>query len=163
MTSTYALFRRLTTPSPRAGRLLFSAAYLARVPYFRSVRPVVQIMEPHRAAVRIRRRRATKNHIGTLHAIAAADGLEAAMGLLAEATVPQGRRWIPAGIRLDYLSKTPGDVLCLAETEPADWDQPTPFRLDVRVTAQLISDGSVVVEGVIPVHVADRSRAPVGR
>lgn len=157
MTATYTLFRRMTTRSPRAGRLLFSAAYMARVPYFRSVRPVVQIMEPHRAAVRIRRRRATKNHIGTLHAIAVANGLEAAMGLLAEATVPEGQRWIPAGIELDYRAKTPGDVLCLAETEPADWDRPTPFRLDVRVTAQLVSDGSVVVQGVIPIHVADRS------
>ncbi|MHB1009117.1 MAG: DUF4442 domain-containing protein [Propionibacteriaceae bacterium] len=31
-----------------------------------------------------------RNHIGSLHAIAAVNGLEAAMGLLAEATWPPG-------------------------------------------------------------------------
>jgi hypothetical protein len=27
------------------------------------------------------------------------------MGLLAEATLPEGTRWIPKGIRLDYVAK----------------------------------------------------------
>ncbi|MDR8019793.1 hotdog fold domain-containing protein [Nesterenkonia aerolata] len=159
MSETYALYRRLTSKSAGLGRIAFSAAYMLKVPYFRTVRPMVQSIEPHRAVVRIRRRWSTKNHIGTLHAIAVANGLEAAMGLLSEATVPDHQRWIPKGIHLDYLAKTPGDVECLAETSPEDWAQTPPFQIDVRVSARLISDGTTVVEGTIPIHVSERTRS----
>lgn len=109
-------------------------------------------MAPHRAVVQIKKRRAVHNHIGTLHAIAIANGLEAAMGLLAEATVAKGMRWIPRGIQLDYLAKVPDDVRCLAETDAQDWDKDAPFQVEVRVSAHL-RDGIEVVRGLIPIWV----------
>ncbi|WP_417218036.1 hotdog fold domain-containing protein [Arthrobacter sp.] len=154
MASTYDLYRNLAARP--LGRRIFSAAYRLKVPYFRSVRPRVVEMSPHRAVVQLRKRRALHNHLGTLHAIAIANGLEAAMGLLAEATVGPRRRWIPKGITLDYLAKVPGDVRCLAETDPRDWDHETPFEVEVRVGAQL-RDGTVVVRGTIPIWVTDRT------
>ncbi|GAB3707668.1 hotdog fold domain-containing protein [Mariniluteicoccus flavus] len=150
MTSTYDLFRRLE--SKPFGKRAFSLAFMAKAPYFASVRPNVLVMEPHRAVVTIRKRRAVQNHIGTVHAIAIANGLEAALGLLCEATVPTGMRWIPKGIALDYLAKVPTDVRCEARTEPTDWGRETPFQVDVRVAAY-VRDGSEVVTGTIPVWV----------
>lgn len=79
------------------------------------------------------------------------------MGLLAEATLPEGTRWIPKGIRLDYVAKVPGDVRCLAETDPADWEQPHPCEVPVRVTAHL-RDGTEVVRGVIPLWLSEARR-----
>lgn len=45
----------------------------------------------------------------------------AAMGALAEATVPAGMRWLPKRMEVDYLAKASSDLICVAETTEADW------------------------------------------
>ena len=102
------------------GKRAFSLLFASKAPYFRTVRPQVRDVRPHHAELSIRKRRAVQNHIGTLHAIAVCNGLEAAMGLLAEATTPKDRRWIPKGMQVAYLAKSTTDLLCVAETEPAE-------------------------------------------
>jgi hypothetical protein len=94
-----------------------------------------------------------QNHLGTLHAIAVCNGLEAAMGLLAEATTPNGRRWIPKGMQVSYLAKSTTDLLCVAETDPADWAQVGDVPVRVRAVR---TDGVVVVEGVITIYVSEK-------
>lgn len=151
MPDTYALYRRLAARP--GGRRAFSVLFARKAPYFRTVRPVVRDVAPHRAEVVVRKRRAVLNHIGTVHAIAVCNGLEAAMGLLAEATTPADRRWIPSGMEVSYLAKSTTDLLCVAETDPADWAELGP--VPVRVKA-IRADGTVVVEGVITIHVSER-------
>ena len=109
-------------------------------------------MEPHHAEVVVPFRQAVKNHIGTLHAIAAVNGLEAAMGLLAEATCPADKRWIPVGMTVRYTAKSTTDLLCVAETDEADWEQ---GDVPVRVKA-VRRDGVVTVEGVITIRISAR-------
>lgn len=150
MPQTLDLYRRLAAKP--LGKQLFSKAYAFKAPYFRSVRPQVRTMEPGRGEVVVRKRRSVQNHIGTLHALAVANGLEAAMGLACEATVPEGMRWIPKGIQLEYITKVPGDVLCRATTEAPQWEKEPPFQVDVACSA-LLRDGTEVVRGVIPVWV----------
>lgn len=151
MTSTYQLYQRLTAKP--FGRQLFALGFMARAPYFATVQPQVREMAPNRGVVRIRKWKGVQNHIGTIHAIAVANGMEAAMGLLAEATVRPGTRWIPKGIQLEYITKVPSAVDCVAETDPADWDQPTPHEVQVRVTGKLADGRTEVVKGVIPLWV----------
>ena len=67
------------------------------------------------------KRRAVHNHLGTVHAIAVCNGLEAAMGALAEATIPADKRWIPKGMTVAYTAKATSDVTCVAETDPEQW------------------------------------------
>ncbi|RYG77154.1 DUF4442 domain-containing protein [Yimella sp. RIT 621] len=154
MASTFQMYRQLE--SKPLGKSAFSLAFMLKAPYFATVRPKVEVMEPHHGVVTIRKRRGVQNHIGTVHAIAVANGLEAAMGLLCEATTPKGMRWIPRGIQLDYIAKVPTDVRCEARTDIADWDKQPPFQVDVRCTA-CVDDGSEVVSGVIPVWVTAKS------
>lgn len=156
MNKTHALYKKLTSKNDALGKAAFSAAFALKAPYFRTIAPRVQAMEPHRGVVRIKKWWGVQNHIGTVHAIAIANGMEMAMGLLAEATTPDTMRWIPKGIQLDYVAKTPGDVECVAETSPGDWAQEPPFTVDVRVTGRLVADGTVAVRGVIPIHVSSR-------
>lgn len=151
MTKAYDSYQKISAKP--LGRQAFSVGLMLKAPYFSTVRPWIKELRPNYAAVRIRKRWRVQNHIGTVHAIAVANGLEAAMGLLAEATIPAGLRWLPRGIALDYLTKTPGAVTCVAETDPADWTRDTPFDLAVRVSAHL-DDGTVVVRGTIPVYVS---------
>ena len=85
------------------------------------MRPQVRDVRPHHAELTIRKRRAVQNHIGTVHAIAVCNGLEAAMGCSPRPRPRRDRRWIPKGMQVSYLAKSTTDLLCVAETDPADW------------------------------------------
>ena len=143
----------------RAGRLpagnrLFSRLFARRAPYFGSIRPRFTVIEPNHAELVIPDRRRVHNHLGTVHAIALCNGLEAAMGALAEASIPRDRRWIPQGMQVSYPAKATSDITCVAETDPAAWTGEDP-DVPVRVRG-LRDDGTVVVEGVISLWVTAR-------
>ena len=145
------LFRRLSRVP--GGRWAFSKAVCRRAPYFGTIRPSVRAVESGYAAVALPKRRAVENHIGTVHVIAVCNGLEAAMGLLAEATTPRGMRWIPKGMEVAYVAKATSDLLCIAESDPALWTEPGDVAVNVRAEGE---DGVVVVEGTISVYVSAR-------
>jgi acyl-coenzyme A thioesterase PaaI-like protein len=136
------------------GRRLFSLLFSLKAPYFASVRPRFTELRPNHAELVIRKRRRVQNHIGTVHVIAICNGLEAAMGALAEATVPAGKRWIPKGMEVSYAAKATSDITCVAETDPEQWTGDDP-DLPVRVRG-VRDDGTVVVEGVIRLWVTDK-------
>ena len=106
---------------PIVGDRLFSFAFSQVAPYFWSIRPRFTVIEPNHAEVVIPKRRGVKNHIGTVHAIALCNGLEAAMGVLAEASIPKNKRWIPKGMEVSYTAKATTDITCIAETDPEQW------------------------------------------
>ena len=151
MPDTYALYGSMAARP--LGRRAFSVLFASKAPYFRTVRPQVREVRPHHAELSIRKRRAVQNHIGTVHAIAVCNGLEAAMGLLAEATTPKDRRWIPKGMQVSYLAKSTTDLLCVAETDPADWAGTGDVPVRVRAVR---TDGTVVVRGVITIYVSEK-------
>lgn len=134
------------------GKAVFSVLFSFKAPYFATVRPRFVELRPNYAELRIHKRRRVQNHIGTVHVIAIANGLEAAMGALAEASVPPGRRWIPKGMSLEYTALANSDIVCTAETDPAAW---AGDQVPVAVTARR-ADGEVVVRGVIELHISDR-------
>ena len=135
------------------GARAFSLLFAQKAPYFASVRPRFTEIRPNHAALVIRKRRRVHNHLGTVHAIAVCNGLEAAMGLLAEATTPPNRRWIPKGMTVSYLAKSTTNLLCTAETDPADWEVVGDVPVRVRAVR---TDGTVVVDGIITIYVSER-------
>ena len=139
-----------------AGDLLFSRLFSLRAPYFATVRPRFVELRPNYAELTIAKRRGVQNHLKTVHVIAICNGLEAAMGALAEASVPATKRWIPKGMDVRYTAKADSDISCIAETDAAQWAGDDP-DVPVRVRA-LRDDGTVVVEGVIRLWVTDRPR-----
>jgi acyl-coenzyme A thioesterase PaaI-like protein len=106
------LFHRLGGSAP--GRWLFSRLICLRAPYFRSIAPRVEKLEPGLCIVRMRDRRAVRNHIGTVHAIALCNMAELAAGLATDATLPDGMRWIPKGMTVRYLRKATGVMTATA-------------------------------------------------
>ncbi|QCW51551.1 DUF4442 domain-containing protein [Nocardioides dongxiaopingii] len=137
------------------GKRVFSLAFSRKAPYFASIRPRFAEIGPHRAELRIVRRRRVTNHLGTVHAIALCNGLEAAMGALAEATVADDERWIPQGMEVRYTAKAAGDVTCVAETTAADWAGEGPRQVAVTCRGAL-DDGTTVIEGTIRLWVTPR-------
>lgn len=137
-----------------AGPRVFSRVFALRAPYFGSVRPRFTVIEPDHAELVVRDRRRVHNHLGTVHAIALCNGLEAAMGALAEASIPRGKRWIPKGMQVSYTAKATSDVTCIAETDPLAWAGGDP-DVPVRVRG-VLDNGTVVIEGVISLWVTER-------
>ena len=136
------------------GRRIFSLLFSQKAPYFATVRPRFVELRPNYAELVIRKRRGVQNHIGTVHVIAICNGLEAAMGALAEATVPADRRWIPKGMDVEYTAKATSDITCIAETDAAQWTGDDP---DVPVRVRGVrEDGAVVVQGVIKLWVTEK-------
>jgi acyl-coenzyme A thioesterase PaaI-like protein len=106
------LFRRLGGSAP--GRWLYSRLICLRAPYFGSISPRVEKLEPGSCIVRMRDRRAVRNHIGTVHAIALCNMAELAAGLATDATLPDSMRWIPKGMSVRYLRKAVGVMTATA-------------------------------------------------
>jgi len=156
MSQLYKLWNA-TSPIPVVGKRVFSFAFSKKAPYFGSIHPRVIALRPNYAEVVVPNRRSNHNHIGTVHAIALCNGLEMAMGALAEASIPAGKRWIPKGMEVSYTAKATTDIRCIAETDQAQWDGDDP-DLPVRVKG-VREDGTVVVEGVIKLWVTAKTSA----
>ena len=141
-TTTFRMWQRLERLP--TGSRLFSAAAMARVPYFASVLPHVRRMEPGLAEVEVPKWFFVHNHLHTVHAIASCNAAEMAMGMLMEATVPTTHRWIPKSMNVQYLQKATTSLRAIARVDPPDF--------------AAIVDG---VELVVPVSVTDRSDTEV--
>jgi acyl-coenzyme A thioesterase PaaI-like protein len=152
MTQVLSLWKKLSAVP--GGKRVFGIGFTRRAPYFATVKPQFVEIRPNYAELVVPNRRAVHNHIGTLHAIALCNGLEAAMGALAEATIPSDKRWIPKGMDIAYTAKADSDVTCIAETDPEQWTGDDP-DLHVRVKG-LRRDGDVVIEGVIRLWVTPK-------
>ncbi|BBY44016.1 hotdog fold domain-containing protein [Mycolicibacterium celeriflavum] len=141
-TSTYRAWKRLS--GMPGGSRVFSAAVIARVPYFASIVPHVVRMEPGYAEVTVPKWFFVHNHLHTVHAIASCNAAEMAMGMLMEATVPASHRWIPKAMHVEYLDKATTSLRAQARLAPPDFSS--------------ITDGTDVV---VPVSVVDRAGTEV--
>lgn len=96
------------------GRQLFSRALSLKAPYFSSISPLVTELAPGHCVVRMKKRRAVTNHIGTVHAIAMCNMAELSGGLVTEVSLPAALRWIPKGMTVEYLKKAETDLVATA-------------------------------------------------
>src|SRR5579859_959072 len=110
--SLLSLYQRITRWP--CGHWLFSRAVCLRAPYFATITPYFVALEPGRCEVHMRDRRRVHNHIGTVHAIALCNLAELSAGVMAEATLPSGVRWIPKGMSVEYLSRAKGSMHAVA-------------------------------------------------
>lgn len=102
------LWRRLSALP--GGRWLFSKLFAWRVPYSGSVSPMILHLEPGHARVRIVERRALRQHLGSVHAIAIMNTAEMASGLAMNAGLPEGMRGIVTKIGIQYFKKGRGEL-----------------------------------------------------
>lgn len=152
MTDTYIMRTYKKALKLPFGAQIFSAYAARKAPYFQTVRPLVTRLEPNHCDILIKKRRAVQNHIGTMHVIAIANGLEMAMGFMAEASIPPNLRWIPKGMTLEYPAKARTDLTCTASVDPSAW---TAGNLDVTVVAR-DTQGVAVVTGMIHLWISEK-------
>ena len=110
------LFRTLAQV-PVLGAPFFAKAVTLVAPYFATISPRFLVLEPGRAEVAMKNRRAVHNHIGTVHAIAVCNLCELAAGTMIESTLPRELRWIPRGMTVRYLKKADTDLIARTQME----------------------------------------------
>ncbi|MEX1220490.1 MAG: hotdog fold domain-containing protein [Idiomarina sp.] len=134
------------------GRQIFSLFFAQKAPYFKTIKPLITELRPNYCQLEFKKRKAVQNHIGTVHAIALCNGLEMAMGALAEASIPKHLRWIPKAMTVNYTAKADSDIRVVATLDPELWQVG-----DVPVQVQAFrADGKVVIEGQIHIYVSEK-------
>ncbi len=134
------------------GNRLFSSIVCRTAPYFASASPLVTLLEVNHCECVIKKRKRVTNHINTMHVIAICNGLEMAMGVMAEASVPDHLRWLPKGMNVEYTAKASTDIRCVAKMNPEDWQA---GEQQVTITAFDLND-TIVVKGTIRLWISEK-------
>lgn len=115
------------------GRWLFSRAVCFKAPYFASIHPTILALENGRCEARIPHRRSMQNHLGSVHAIALCNLAELCAGVMVDASIPPGMRWIPKGMTVQYLKRAMGPQTGIAQPAQPIVAAGAGYELPVRV------------------------------
>lgn len=118
-----------------AGKWTFSKMICLKAPYFGSISPTFEKLDTNYCEIRIPKKRAVLNHIGTVHAIAMCNMAELAGGTMTEVTVPSSHRWIPKGMTVEYLKKADTDLVAIATPAETNfqWNAGSDYLVNVDV------------------------------
>ena len=121
-------------------------------PYFSTIDPQFMDMRPGYVEVCIKNRKEIQNHLGSIHAAAMCNVAELVGGMLTEISLPEGKRWIPSAMNVQYLAKAKTDLKAIAEGSGIDWT--TPGRLTIPVDL-FDTDGNKVFAAQIIMNIKD--------
>lgn len=136
------------------GQHLFSWYAARRAPYFKTIHPLVTHLSENHCECLLKKRKSVTNHIGTVHVIAICNGLELAMGFMAEASIPKHLRWIPKGMQVNYTAKAETDITCRVKISADMWQLG-----DMEVPIEAVDiNGKVVVDGTITLWISNKDK-----
>ncbi len=137
----------------RLGRWFFARTVCRRAPYFGTIKPRFIELRPGACKVSMANRKAVRNHLGTVHALAIGNLCELAAGMVTEVSVPPTLRWIPRGMTIEYLRKAQVAVTATARLDKSEWTDTQSVGVPVSVVD---ANGTEVVRAVISMYVSPK-------
>jgi acyl-coenzyme A thioesterase PaaI-like protein len=126
-----ALWRSLS-PLP-FGPSLFMFVFGRMVPYSGALGARVRRLEPGRVQLELTDRRALRNHLDSIHAVALVNLGELASGLAMTTGLPAGVRGIVVGIDARYLKKARGTLSVDCEVTVPELRENTDFDVHAEI------------------------------
>ena len=118
------------------GKALFSRLVGRMAPYTGSIHAHVSVLRAGYAEVTLQDRRAVRNHLDCVHAIALANLAELAGNVALAYSLPDDARFIVAGMEIEYTKKARGTITAIGEppvprtSARAQYDVPVTLRDD---------------------------------
>src|SRR5215203_1756417 len=116
------------------GKRVFSHLVGRMAPYTGSIHATVTVLRAGYAEVQMQDRRAVRNHLDCVHAIALANLAELAGNVALAYSLPDDARFIVSGMEIEYLKKARGTITAIGEppiprtSARAQYDVPVTLR-----------------------------------
>ena len=104
----------------RLGRRLFSRTLGRFAPYTGTIGARVEELEPGHSLVTMRDRKAVRNHLNSVHAVAMANLTEVSGSLAIIASMQPNTRMIPVRLETEYVKKARGLLTAEGSCEPPE-------------------------------------------
>ncbi len=123
------------------GSWLFSRLIARNVPYSGTISARVEELGEGTSRVRMRDRRAVRNHLSSIHACAQVTLGELASGLAMLSRLSDDARAIVTGLEIEYLKKARGTLVAHGESPPVE----AGVKREYVVTAELLDASGTAV------------------
>ena len=131
--------------SKPGGKVLFSRLFGAMVPYTGSIKPEILELRAGYCRLRMRDRKAVRNHLNSVHAIALINLAEAASGLAMNYGLPDSARGIVTKLEIEYLKKARGTLTATCECGVPDVTEDR----EIQVVSDIANEAGEVVARAI--------------
>jgi len=115
------------------GKTLFSRAIGLMAPYSGSIGARVEELARGRSRVSMADRRAVRQHLGSVHAVALVNLAELCGNLAVAYSLPDGMRFIVAGLSIEYLKKARGRITATCELDLPPLDEKREIQVPVSL------------------------------
>jgi acyl-coenzyme A thioesterase PaaI-like protein len=139
------------------GRWLFSFLLGCMVPYSGSIRPRVLELKAGHARVAMADRRAVRNHLRSIHAIALINLAEVTSGLAMLSGLDPAARGIVTSISMEYLKKARGRLLGSSQCTPPVGCEERELEISVALTD---ASGETVARALVSWKIGSVAASP---
>jgi acyl-coenzyme A thioesterase PaaI-like protein len=115
------------------GKRAFSKLVGMAAPYTGSIGAQVTVLRRGHAEVELKDRRAVRNHLQCVHAIALANLAELTGNVAVAYSLPDDARFIVAGISLDYIKKARGTITGVCDCPIVDSNEKREYEVHVSM------------------------------
>ncbi len=139
------------------GKALFSRLIGQLAPYSGSIGARVVALRPGFAQVALDDRRAVRNHLSCVHAIALCNLAEIAGNVAVAYSLPDDARFIVAGLSIEYVKKARGTITATGECAPTMTSDRVEYPIPVTMTD---AAGEVVARATLRTLVGPKRQGP---